>query len=230
MYMGLAAGFSVIDPLFRETVLKPIAESTPESVLGLYLIGFRIALVALFAAVDSVLLARIGREVDKPYWRVPSDREALARFYRLWLLLGLMGLVYEQLSEQVAAASGSESVLFFFRISYYIFIVLLHVFGTAVMFYGKVGREEVSQAFTTMSNHARFVVGMCLLQILVGIGLDGVSDLVLLWGPPFAAGLALTAALGLVLGYLSCLIFTFMWLVCIYDRDEYERDREDFDL
>ncbi len=230
MYMALAAFLKTGEALFQEFVIAPIADDASDSLLGLQLIGSRIVLVALFALADTILLSRIGREIDKPYWRIATDREAFVRFYRLWLLLGLANLVYGQVIEQTLGGDQEHPATFFLGVSYLVWIVLLHAFGTTVMFYGRVAREEVSEAFQTMSRHATLVMGLCLFGILAGILLAGTNSAILLGEFPLPLRLASIALLAAADGLVSCLLFAFMWLVCRYDRDHYDRDREDFDL
>lgn len=230
LYMGLAAVLKTSEALVQKLVLAPISETTSDGLMGFYLILTRIALVACFAAVDTVCLSRIGREVDKPYWRIADDGEAFRRFYKLWLLLGLANLVFGQITEQITGGNPEHPATFVLFVTYIVWIVLLHAFGTAVMFYGKVARDEVNEAFAALLRHAQFVLGLCLFGLLAGVMFQLAYGIILLgqWGLPgeLGAGAALAAADG----YISCLLFAFIWLVCRYDRDDYERDREDFDL
>lgn len=229
LYMGFAALLKIAEDVFHQFVIAPVAESTPDSRLGLYLIATRIVLVALFAFADTIFLSRIGREVDKPYWRVPDDREAIARFYRLWLLLGLLNLFYGQVLERFAVGP-ENSAAFLLGIGYFLWAALLYALGTTIMFYGQARRDEVQQAFATMSRHAQLVMGLCLFGIVAGVVLSTVNGVLLQAQIAGPAKWAVTGALAMVDGYISCLLFAFMWLVCIYDRDHYEPEPEDFDL
>ncbi len=230
LYMSLVALLKTGEGALQKLVLDPIAETTSDSRMGMYLILTRIALVAGVALGDTVLLSRIGREVDKPYWRVPDDREALRRFYRLWLLLGLANLVYLQLTEQLTGGDPEHPATFFVFLSYIMLVVLLHAFGTTVMFYGNVTRDEVGEAYRTMSRHAQSILGLCLLGILAAFLLQVFYALIVFGKLPLPAELGAGALLAAMDGYISCFLFAYMWLVCRYDRDDYERDREDFDL
>ena len=210
--------------------MAPIANDTPDSTLGLYLIGSRIVLVAFVAVADTICFSRIGREVDKPYWRVPDDREAFVRFYRLWLLLGLANLVYLQIIERAVGGNEERAGAFFLGVSFLIWIVLLHALGSAIMFHGRVARDEVSEAFAVMGRHAQRVMGLCLFGIVAGILLAETHTSMMNAELPLPFELTAGALLAAIDGYVSCLLFAFMWLVCRYDRDHFERDREDFDL
>jgi hypothetical protein len=230
IYMALAAVLKTGEALLQEFVLAPVAGDTPDSLLGLELIGSRILLVAIFAMADSVLFARIGREIDKPYWRIATDREAIARFYKLWLLLGLANLMYLQLMERIFGIGGENSASFLLFLSYLVWVVILLAFGTAVMFYGRTAREEMTEALNVMSRHASSVMGMCVLGAFAGFMMHQTYWALISGEPTLGLKLAGNAILATVDGFISCLLFAFMWLVCRYDRDHFETDREDFDL
>lgn len=229
-YMGLVALLKTGEGTLQRLVLDPIAETTSDSLMGVYLILTRILLVAGVAVGDTVFLSRIGREVDKPYWRVRDDREALRRFYRLWLLLGLTNLVYLQVTEQITGNDPEHPATFFVFLSYIVLVVLLHAFGTTVMFYGNVAREEVGEAFRTMSRHAQSIFGLCMLGVLAAFFLQVFYALIVFGEFALPIELGADALLAAMDGYISCFLFAYMWLVCRYDRDDYEHDREDFDL
>jgi hypothetical protein len=230
MYMGLLGAVHAIETVVEKLVLAPIAESTSDSVMGLYLILIRIVIAAIAAFADTVFLSRIGREIDKPYWRIPDDREALRRFYRLWLLLGLSTLVFVQIIERITGGDPTHPAGFFLFISLILWVVLLHAFGSAVMFHGKVAREEVNEAFGVMSRQAGLIMGLCFFGIFAAFTLSLADAMIAAGALPLPAEVAASGLLASVDGYVSCLIFTYVWLVCKYDRDEYERDGEDFDL
>lgn len=230
LYMAFAALFKTGEQLFQEYAIAPVADETPDSMLGLYLVGSRIVLVAFIAVADTICFSRIGREVDKPYWRVTDDREAFSRFYRLWLLLGLGNLVYGQIIERTVGGNEERAGAFFLGVSYLIWIVLLHALGAAIMFQGRVARDEVSEAFAVLGRHAAQVMALCLFGIMAGILLAGTHSSMMTAELPLLFELTAGALLAAIDGYVSCLLFAFMWLVCRYDRDHFERDREDFDL
>jgi hypothetical protein len=230
LYMAIAAAVKTGEQLFQEFAMAPIADETSDSMLGLYLIGSRIVLVALIAVADTIVFSRIGREVDKPYWRVADDREAFVRFYRLWLLLGLANLVYGQIIERAVGGNEERAGAFFLGVSYLIWIVLLHALGAAIMFLGGVARDEVSEAFAILGRHAPRVMGLCLFGIMAGILLAGTHTWMMTAEMPLPFELTAGALLAAIDGYVSCLLFVYIWLVCRYDRDHFERDREDFDL
>jgi len=230
LYMGLVAVLNGAQTLVEKLVFAPIADSTPDSRMGLYLMGSRVLLVAGAAFADTVFLSRIGREVDKPYWRIPDDREAIRRFYRFWLLLGLANLTYGLVTERISGGDAEHPGVFFLFLSYIVWIVLLHAFGTTVMFFGKVARDEINEAFGVLSRHAPLVIGLCLFGVFAAILLQGAYGAIRMGGLSTPAEVLATTLLAAADGYVSCLIFAYMWLVCRYDRDDFQRENEDFDL
>ncbi len=236
----VAIGFllSGADSAIRLFVLQPAADS-PDRTLGLALVGWQICYAAIAAAAQTIFFARIGREMDKPLWHVLTDRDAFERFYRLWLLLALLTMVYVQTLGALLSSDADAGTVVLFLASVFTLATLATVFGANVMFYGGAGRQEVREAFSTLGRHVAVIVAICLFGILVGLLLHdlSVSSAELGRAPGHAAAWYQTAgalALGMLAGALdslaSCFIFAYAWILCIFDRDHYEHPADDFDF
>ncbi len=232
LFVAVGAVLGALDSVIHLFVLKP-ATDVPERMLGLGLIGWQIVYVALTSAANAVFFARIGRETDKPMWRVADDREAMTLFFRLWFLLGLLLLVYVHGLGALLPAQADLATAIVFLASAFTFATLLNVFGACVMFYGKLGRQEVRETFATIGQHAGAVIAICLVGVLAGIVLRDLS--LSLAGPEaqLSRSLVAVAVAGGVGGLdalLGCFIFAYSWLVCIFHRDHFEERGDDFDF
>lgn len=222
---------------FQLFVLQPEADA-PAQTLGLALVGWQIVYVAISAAAQTVFFSRMGREMDKPMWRVLDDRDAMRRFFRFWLLLGLLTLVYVHTMGALLPADTDVAVAVAFLASVFTLATLVNVFGASVMFYGGAGRQEVREAFTTMGRHVAVIVAICLFGILAGLVLRDLNLSAVEFGkaPGGAAWYhsAAAVALGMLAGafdsLVGCFIFAYAWLVCIFDRDHFEQPGDDFDF
>jgi hypothetical protein len=81
-----------------------------------------------------------------------------------------------------------------------------------------------------MSRNAPLVMGMCLLGACAGFVLHQAYWAIMAGEPAAVTKIIVNGVLAAVDGFISCLLFAFMWQVCRYDRDHLDRDREDFDL
>ncbi len=221
-YIGV--GFAVYSArLSLDTlVIAPRAEEIAENILRLYSIAIDIVAVALVAMAQTIAFSRMGREIDRPMWRVADDLDAVRLFYKLWLLLGLVNIAALRFLDIVVARTDEAAVQFTLAMIWLMGAVLLIPFGAAVMFYGRVGRQEVAEAISTMTHQFPYTLLIAIVGIFFGLFLITLQpDLPLLARP----------ALAIADGYLDCFLFAAMWLVCIYHRDEYEHpDDEDFDF
>ena len=220
-YIGVAFAIYSVRLSLDALVIAPKSEEIAENILRLYSIAIDIAAVAVVAMAQTIAFSRIGREVDKPMWRVVDDVEAVRLFYKLWLLLGLINIAGPRFMDAVVRTED-VAVLLTLRIMWLTGAVMLILFGSAVMFYGRVGREEVGEAFSTIGRQFPKILLIVIVGIFFGLFLIELQPELPLWAWP---------ALAIADAYIDCLFFASMWLVCIYHRDEYDHpDDEDFDF
>lgn len=238
MYIAFGAALAGIDTAVDLFVLAPSAQDAPDRFLSLIIIATSIGLVALSSVANTVFFARIGREMDKPNWRVSDDREAMRLFYRLWLLLGLLTLVYIRLFEQLLPDAPDAGTLLIFLCSFFVWATLLNVFGAFVMFYGRAGKEEITQALRTMGHHLGPILAVSLLGLLAGLVLYDAHFRAVVVGrdasamttTDYAARFLIDILIGAADSLVSCFIFAYAWLVCIFHRDHFEEPGDDFDF
>ncbi len=203
-------------------VIAPRAEELGENIRSLYSLGIDIAAVALIALAQTIAFSRIGREIDKPMWRVADDFDAVRLFYKLWLLLGLVDLSVLRFRDILLARADEESLQLILLMMWPTVVALLLPLGSAVMFYGRVGRQEVGEAVSTMMHQFPYTLLIVIVGLLSVLFLTNLQLDLQPWGWP---------ALAIADAYIDCLLFASMWLVCIYHRDEYEHpDDEDFNF
>lgn len=213
LYVAIIFGLHSVK-LLCDYFLGQVAEAEiPPTVEHAYAFVSDIVAAAVYAVAQCTAFARIGREMDRPFWKIEGDGEALRRFFKLWFLLDLAGILLLRIVDGYASELDGESisvVLFFFWI---IIAVLLVPFGASVMFYGQVGKEEVLRAATTLIDQLPrtmlvLLMGYVIASIVIGIQMAGIL-------PPWA-----TPSLAILDGFGDCLIFCAVWLICIYHRDE----------
>jgi hypothetical protein len=234
----IAAGMLIaaLDAMLDLFVLAPASGEAPDTALNLALIVSSILMVALGALASTIFFARVGREMDKPMWRVADDRDALRLFYRMWLLLGLLTLAYARVMEQFLSSADSTGLIVFLC-TFFIWATLLNVFGAFVMFYGRTGRDELNAAFGTFAHHLGPIIAVSLVGLLAGLMLVDAQQRILQIGTAadatpmhLALRVLLTTLLGGADSLVSIFIFAYAWLVCIFHRDHFEEPGDDFDF
>ena len=221
-YIGV--GFAVYSARLAldALVIAPRSEDFGENLIRMYSFAIDIVAVAIVAMAQTVAFSRIGREIDRPTWRVENDMDAIRLFYTLWLLLGLLNVAAIRFLDIVVTRMDEPPVQFALAMMWLTGAVLLVPFGAAIMFYGRVGRREVGEAVSTMLRQFPHTFLIAIIGIFAGMFLINLQPDLPLWARP---------ALAIADGYVDCLLFASMWLVCIYHRDEYEHpDDEDFDF
>lgn len=218
IFFGAAMSFARIlsnkwfEALDKET-LSPLIEN------GFPIIS-KIIIAAGYALLLCVVFARIGREIDRPFWKVESDREAIRRFFSLWFILLLISILCGDLIGQLITDSPKDgqilSLVWLFGNSFLIQV------GGAIMFYGHCRKEEIAQAMSTLLHQ----LPLTLLAALVSFFFNSLVIEIM------RAGILpdlVTPVLDIIEGYGFCVVFAFTWLICMRHRDE-ESEDEDFDF
>lgn len=200
-------------------LIKPASETIAPLYLTVYGFSADLFVAVGLAAVQAVGFARIGREMDRPLWKVEGDREAFKRFFQLWLVLDLIALSSLRMIERLVAGLDDPAAAFSLLIVWVMATSAFVVFGAAVMFYGRVAREEIGAAVNTLIDEFPRTAAVWFLACAFSIFVL-LPGQVPLWAFPLLA---------LIDGAVTCLIFSASWLICMYHRDEDDRDT-DFDL
>ena len=221
-FIGVATIVYSLQLVFYTLVIEPRSGETLERSIQFYSITVDIAGVAVIALAQTIAFSRIGRDVDRPMWRIEDDWEALKRFYGLWLLLGLASIAILRIVDIIATTTEEDSAGLVLFMLWLTIAALIVPFGSAVMFYGQVRRQEIGEAVSTMFRHFQYILLFAIIGIFFGIMISDLQSTLPLWARP---------ALAIANGYLECLLFAAMWLVCIYHRDHIDRpDDQDFDF
>jgi hypothetical protein len=200
--------------------IEPVKETLDPLHLNLYKFSTTILTALCWACIQSICYARFGHNIDRPFWKVDGDWEALRRFFKLWFLLDLGALTLFSVPDALLSATGDETLALAFFYFALAVAILAAPFGTAVMFNGKFGREEVKAAATTLVNQLPRVFVIMILTYCVAMLLSQllIAETMTPWLSPLVY---------IVDAYFDCLIFCCIWHLCMVDRDE---DTEDIDF
>lgn len=180
----------------------------------LFNILHEILFAAALAALYAVLLAALGREIDRPLWKCSLPREALQRFFTVWFILTLTTFV---LRDFQANANNPEAQLAIevFLIFSLPFVIPL---GACVMHHGALHWEELPAILAPLGRHFNLFLPVLLVglfQYLLQLTLAAAV-------PPVTHPYAQAAALSLVnlpAAWLDLLMFAISWRICALHRD-----------
>ncbi len=172
-----------------------------------------LALVAIYAFAQTVAFSWLGQDVDRPLWRVKGLKDALARFYSLWLILDLLiialnSIAARQLNADATNALGHIMMLLFLSLQ-----VISIPIGAAIMFHGELKWRELGQSLAPLG---RQFFATTLVVVFSGCTLVLLLFFLL---PSSGSRLWLRPLVEIPGGLAECIIFTATWRICIMDRD-----------
>ncbi|MBL7647181.1 MAG: hypothetical protein JNK74_13420 [Candidatus Hydrogenedentes bacterium] len=187
-----------------------------------------IALACLISLLQACAYARLGADIDRPLWKCLSDREAIARYAVIWIMLNLFYFTLMQLQSsmfdqgQVAMAT----LLSFFALAWNLIYVPI---GVCLMHHGGLKELRLAEALMPMLHflpRTLLVAGLGFLQLIL-------FELILSSVPEAMRGLPwIIAPVNIPIIYLECLGVAIMWSTCAEYRAvaAAHQDDDDFDF
>ncbi len=219
-YLAIVLPFHIANLAAGQFIVSRQSASDPLT-LSLFEFGADIAVAAGYALAQSIVFARIGADLDRPFWKHAGVTDALRRFFLLWFLLDLasisLGKVIVPLGEEVGG--GSEVIAL---LTWVVLSGAVVPFGACVMFYGKTARHEMGEALNTIVMQLPRLLPVLLLAWGVSFFLFAIisEGALPIWQYPL---------LTVIASYVDCIVFASTWLICRIHRDEEPGD-QDFDF
>ena len=219
IYGAITVGFHVARLLCDYLVVLPVEDSLDPRWLSAYRFSADVVAMITLAVAQAVAFARIGRDMDRPMWKIEHDGEAIRRFFQFWLVVDLAILALIRVPELLPDDKMAIQLFVYFYIGASSIAV---PFGGAVMFTGRAGAAEIRQAANMLADRLPQTAGL----VAIGCVYNFVFFVMLISEdfPPWA-----TPLIPMIDAYLSCLFFALTWLICIQHRDEDTHDT-DFDF
>lgn len=216
LYIGIHVSASTAIFFTRIKFLNPVAGDDPSPLWNTADIGLDIVDGIAWAIAQCIAFAWIGRNIDKPNWKVATAGESLKRFFGFWLLLDLTLVLVFRFFQFSVAAGVDPAVALWLPILYASGTITM---GAAIMFYQRVGTEEIGQALRTLGHQfPRTLLVVC----MAGAGFIFLSML-----QPMTSKFPLALPLISILdSVLDCFIFSCTWILCMYYREASENDSD----
>ena len=230
LYAAIFAGVTVVATLLLAAF--PTGAGGPLSLSWRLLdVGIFLFVVHAIALGQTLAFTRLGREIDRPLWKVRNDRDALHRFFVMWALINLAvnGLI--RLSNMEYGTGESVSINHLLGLTALVACLVSVPAGAGIMFTGTVRLRTIGEGLAPLfrrPGHTAIVLAVMLLQVILSdtfhalLGGQGEE------GPSLVLRLAVELGSGFVQVYLDCLAFAGVWLICMLDRDTIDEIDLDF--
>lgn len=222
LYASITAAFTLAVILSQRFVLDGQEGAMAGAYSSIYAIVLDILNAGITALAQCLAFSRIGRDMDKPIWKVDGDLEVLRRFYVLWFLINLALLAGLSLISLAQTSTSDASLVFSMFLVWLLMAAFTVPLGASIMFCQKAGREEFVRASNTLADQARRTFPLILFAFCIYFVIYTLAGS----GPlPSWARLFLV----IVECYANCAIFAGTWIICMTHRDE-DSDFSDFDF
>jgi len=200
-------------------------EGDPEAAMNAAALAYQAAgdafLIAAYALAQSLAFSRMGRQIDRPLWKCPGDREAIRRYFPLWALLNIVAVGSQRLVVWLPALMDNESAAMpLFWLMAIIMATYLPV-GAAVMFAGIPEWRRLGEAIAPLGRLWTKTLAICFFSgviyfLLVILIMQNESQR---WILPL---------IDVIAGYFDCVIFCATWLLCMLDRQTPQENDLDY--
>ena len=185
----------------------------------------QVVYVVLYSLLLAVVFARLGKDIDRPLWKCQGARDAIRRFFVLWLIINLYFLMLYRL-QRVAMLNDGEDVALFIELLVMTSYIVAYPAGACVMYMGKLDWAQLGQGLKPLAR--KFDLAFPILAVnfagyvLLTVGMFAGAGL-----SSIPARVALPAVLNFSMALIDCFVFCAMWRVCMINRDD--PDTEDND-
>lgn len=198
------------------TAAYGVLGSPEESAYGkgtLFLCGLAIdaLLTVAYAGAQTIGFARFAKDMDRPLWRIRDDREALQRYFLMWVLLNACIMALKQLSFDVPALFDNEDMGIFPGWLLLFAAAVCTPLGAAMMFQRTADWRKIGEVLTPYRRQFPKIFMLCCLN-----GILFLFMLALVAGIASQPGLRLV--IDVIFGYFDCVVFCAAWFICILDR------------
>jgi len=212
LYLAITVGASLIGYAANGLIMPgPEANLFEHTSLLIYKYGLDLFLILCSAFAQALVFARLGREIDRPLWKVKDDREALRRYFGLWFALNAGVFVLSEVTNWIGWLLDYNQpfpLLFIFMSAASILCVPI---GACIMFTLQFEWRKLGESLAPLRRQipkTALILGINTLFFMF------YSELMI----QTQSQQWLWPAISAISGYFDCLIFSATWLLCMFDR------------
>jgi hypothetical protein len=189
-----------------------------------YTLGVRIALdlllIVVASAAQSIAFSRMGKEIDKPLWKIGGDLEALKRYFGLWFVLNFMAISFNEAANYFLLADRQDIGGMFFLLFCLVNTVYIPI-GACIMFHGRFDRGQLAE-------HLKPLFRQVAMAFAIFMFSAGIVILFIVLVAQTQAQPWMLPIINVVIAYFDCVVFAATWLLCMHDRMHPEEVELDF--
>lgn len=185
-------------------------------------VGLTVLLVVWWSLAQTIAFSRLGREMDRPLWKVPTDGEAIRRFLPMWCVLNAVPQAAHLGAAWHLSAVGPGLAPSLLALLWISSAVLVTPVGAAIMFLGRPGVKSLGDALRPFGRRFPQTVIVMITSGAVFFFADYINRRT-------AEQVHLRPVIDVAFIYFDCLIFSASWLLCKLDRDRPDEE-DDFEF
>ena len=174
-------------------------------------VGIDAGLAIASAVAQAIVFSRFAKEIDRPLWRIQDDREAVQRYFLLWIVLNACLSVLNLLSVDVPQLLDNEGFGFFPRWLLLFANAVYIPLGAAMMFMRTTNWRNIGEALAPYRRQFGKAFALCLITGFLFL-------LMIALIPPTGLQLWPGILISVIFSYFDCVIFCAAWLICMFDR------------
>jgi hypothetical protein len=192
-----------------------------KGVLLLSEVGLDAFLVFCYAAAQAVAFSQLGKEIDRPLWKIADYWEALRRYFPVWMALNGVVILLNMLTFVVPPLIDNEE---FGRLPFWLLVFASATYipvGAAIMFCRKFEWRTLGEALGPLRRQLpTTLIVLCLNGFLFFFFLSLIVQT--------ASQNWIRPVIDIISGYFDCVVFAATWLICMLDRQTPEEVDLDF--
>jgi len=221
IYIGITLTVSVVSTFANSRMGAPPENPYADPNLVMYEVVLNLFLVFAAALAQSIAFARLGKDIDRPLWKISGDLEAIKKYLPLWAGLNAIVILIQVLTGWSISTFGGSPASGFLFIATVLAMILYIPAGAALMFIRTPEWTHLPEAVRPLFRQFP--------KTLVILALTGVLYLLQI---SLIAGTEdqpwLRPLVDIAFAYFDCVIFSAVWLVFMYDRQAPEEVDLDF--
>jgi hypothetical protein len=199
----------------------PLENPYEDPVMVIAGLGSDLFLIISFAVLQSIIFSRMGKNIDRPLWKISGDWEALRRYFPLWFALNAVIFILKDVSTYAIVVLDSQNLAGALFLLLTFFAIIYIPAGAAIMFGGPVQLSALGEVLRPLIRQAPRTL---IVLMFAGLVFFFSHYLVL----ATASARWLWPLISIVEAYFDCVIFAAIWLICMYDRQNPEESDLDF--
>ena len=216
LYLAITVGSSLLAQVSHHLVGAPVDNPYQSGFWIAYQLGFDVFLVLCAALAQAVVFSRLGKQIDRPLWKIRGDGEALRRYFLMWLILNATAVIIMEAANWAYYVLNNQFLaLFLFRYVLTFVAVVYVPLGAAIMFLGPFRWEKVPECLRPLWRQFPQTLVVLLLNLAWFL-------LFMLLFVQTESQRWLRPAIDVAFGYVDCVVFAGIWLICMLDRQEPE--------